>query len=466
VPAEPTEPQGPRRIIIPGEATEEPAPSQVVASELASETRPENAPRIVLPSGSEPEEPELPEYPKLRPLEILPIRDREQDLLLVTDPLGVFRAPVALRLEMLELLQLLDGSVSINELAALIARESKDLRAARFVKDLVGQLDRLLMLDSPRFQEAFAQIRDSYHRLEVRQAALEGVTYPGEPQQAEAFFAKHFEEAEQLRDGSAPKPAAAPTRGLLVPHLDPRRAGAAIARGYLELEPQDESPLRVIVYGVGHALFGDLFALTRKHFETPFGKLACDTRFVDAVAERLGASAYRSELAHRDEHSIEFQAIDLKYRFRQRPLTLVPILCGGFHGLLAEGKEPEAEAEVEALIEAVRETERSLGGATLHVASVDLSHIGARFGDPAPDERTLREVEQKDREALAAAAQGDADGWHRAIAAHQDSTRICGWAATYVMLRCAEPGAGRLLHYHQSAENNGSVVSIATVAWP
>ena len=43
---------------------------------------------------------------------------------------------------------------------------------------------------------------------------------------------------------------------------------------------------------------------------------------------------------------------------------------------------------------------------------------------------------------------------------------VCGWAAAYVMLRCAEPGEGRLLHYEQSAESNGSMVSIATVAWP
>ena len=37
-----------------------------------------------------------------------------------------------------------------------------------------------------------------------------------------------------------------------------------------------------------------------------------------------------------------------------------------------------------------------------------------------------------------------------AIAAHGDSTRICGFAAMYAMLRVAEPGAGRLLAYEQS----------------
>jgi hypothetical protein len=480
VPLEPSEPKGPRRIVLPGEEGPEPAPSATSAADRPADSAPApeplesvapDEPLIVLPPGTEPEEEdELPEHPKLRPLEILPVRDREQDLLLVTDPLGVLRAPVALRFETLELLQLLDGSLSLNELAALVARESKDLRASRFVRDLIRQLDRLLLLDSPRFQRAYAEVRSAYHQLEVRQAVLEGVSYPADPREAEAFFARHFEQAEALRKDAPSQPpgaaAGAAPRALLEPHLDPRRAGPAIARGYLELDPADDSPLRVIVHGVGHALFGDLFALTRKHFETPFGLVHCDTRFVDAVAERLGDAAYRAELTHRDEHSIEFQAIYLRHRFRRRRLTLVPILCGGFHALLDERKTPRDQPELEVLIAAISEAERRLGCATLHVASADLSHVGARFGDPAPDERTLREVEEKDRAALAAAVRGDAEGWHQAIATHEDSTRICGWAATYVMLRCAAPGEGRLLHYQQSPESNGSMVSLATLAWP
>jgi AmmeMemoRadiSam system protein B len=78
----------------------------------------------------------------------------------------------------------------------------------------------------------------------------------------------------------------------------------------------------------------------------------------------------------------------------------------------------------------------------------------------------MGEVEAHDRAALDAAARGDADGWYQAIAAHQDSTRVCGWGATYAMLRCAEPGAGRLLRYQPSREENGSVVTVAAMVWP
>jgi len=457
VPIDPPSRSRPGRIIVPGAG----APTDDVE---ASE-----APRIVLPPGATREESDdLPEYPRLRPLEMIPIREGDRDYLLVTDPTGVLSSPVALGLEALELMQLLDGSVSLNELSTLVARESKDIRAARFVRDFVAQLDRLLLLDSPRYEEAFAQVRKAYHALEIRPAALEGVSYPADPREAGTLLGRHFEEAQKLHDGG-PSAAVKP-RALLVPHLDLRRAGKAIARGYLELERDPGAPsagsLRVIVFGVGHALFGDWFALTRKHFETPFGKLPCDTAFVDAVASRLGDQAWRSELAHRDEHSIEFQALYVRHRFPDRAMTLVPILCGGFHALLDQGRGPRETEPIENLIQAVRDTERDMGGDTVYVASVDLSHVGTRFGDPALDDRTHGEVEDKDRTALEAARRGDADGWHAAIASHQDSTRICGWGATYAMLRCAEPGEGRLLHYEQSRENNGSLVSVATLVWP
>ena len=51
------------------------------------------------------------------------------------------------------------------------------------------------------------------------------------------------------------------------------------------------------------------------------------------------------------------------------------------------------------------------------------------------------------------------------IAAHEDSSRICGHAPVYAMLRCVAPGPGRLLHYEQSDEKDGSMVSVAAMAW-
>ena len=462
---DPKEPRAPGRIIVPGAESEAPAekPRIVAPGDAEPEAAPER-PRIVLPPGvARQTEEDVPERPRLRPLVLVPVSDGNREVLLVSDPLGVVRGQPVLGIESIAILQLLDGSVSLTDITAALMRDTKDIRVANMVRDFVARLDQLLMLDSPRFEAAYRELRDEYRQLEIRQSAFDGRSYPAERDKLTAFLDGHFAEAERMR-GAAPATAAR-TRALLAPHLDPRRAGRAIARAYLELDQAAKTPLRVVVFGTGHALMDERFALTRKHFETPLGKVATDTAFVDKVAARLGEAAFRGELVHRDEHSIEFQTVYLKHRFGDRPLTIVPILCGGFHGLIDEGKTPRDDPQFETLIDAVREAERTLGGETVYVAGADLSHVGPRFGDPPIDPRAKEETEAIDREALAAAEKGDADGWFTSIATHQDSSRICGYAPIYATLRCAEPGAGRLLTYEQSDEKDSSMVSVASMAW-
>jgi hypothetical protein len=449
-PDTPPPPKSPGRLVIPGEP--EPAAG---------------GSRIILPPGvSRPVEEEIPEYPRLRPLVLMPISDGQRELLVVTDPLGVIEGQRVLGIEALAILQLLDGTVSLNDLNTALMRESKDLRVANMVRDFVAQLDRLLMLDSPRFEAAYKERREEYHQLEIRPAALDGRSYPAESDELTKFLDGHFAAAAKLRDadGAAATVAGVRPKAILAPHLDPRRAGATIARAYLELGTPAQ-PLRVVIFGTGHSLIDDKVALTRKHFETPLGKVTCDTAFVDRIAAKMGEAAYHGELAHREEHSIEFQALYLKHVFGERPFTIVPILCGGFHTLLDEHKRPSAEPAMESMIAGVGEAQHALGGDTLYVAGVDFSHVGPRFGDRELDEPMKKEIESFDRKAIDAALTGDPEVWYDAIAAHDDSTRICGFAPTYAMLRCAAPGAGRLLRYEQSNEPDTSVVTVAAMVW-
>lgn len=449
---DPTDAPRPGRLILPGEPEPEAQGS-----------------RIILPPGvSRPTDEDVPERPRLRDLVLVPFSDGQREFIMVSDPLGVIEGQPVLGIEALPILQLLDGAVTVNDLTTALMRESKDLRVANMVRDFVAQLDRMLMLDSPRFEAAHREKREAWHQLEVRPAVLEGRSYPAEREACAKFLDEHFEAARQLRSAAGEPEAAldARPRALLAAHLDPRRAGPTIARAFLELGPAQKTPLRVVIFGTGHSLIRDRVAIARKHFETPLGQARCDTAFVDHVANRLGDAAYQAELAHRDEHSIEFQALYLKHRLGERPFTIVPILCGAFHTLLDEGKRPTDDPVYHDLIEGVRHAEKTLGGDTLYLAGVDFSHVGPRFGDPPLDEEMKKEIEKVDRSALDAAVQGSADAWFDAIAAADDATRICGFAPTDAMLRAAEPGAGRLLRYVQNDEPDKSTVSIAAMVWP
>jgi AmmeMemoRadiSam system protein B len=463
---DPRQPAPRKGIILPGEVGPAPADKAVLPADAPGAS---TKARVILPPGAAEEVPDdLPEYPRLRPLEIHLTRVQDQDLIVLSDPTGVVEDAVALSAEALPVLQFLDGTVSLNEACSLVVRRSGDVRAATLLRQFLGQLDRLLLLDSPRYREAAAGLQREYHRLEFRQAALAGLSYPDSAEELRRELDRHFERAQRSQRAAGEPEAgrAAVPRALVVPHIDVRRGGSVIARAYLELGPEPPADVRFVLIGTGHQLVDDHFALTRKHFETPFGPARCDTRFVDALATRLGDAAFEAELAHRDEHSIEFQTLYLKHRLGDRPFTIVPILFGGFHALVEEVSSPREEPAVEGFIAALREVAATQGGTTCFVAAVDLSHVGARFGDrDALDERKLQEIERLDRDALEAACRGDAEAWYRSIAAHGDSTRICGYGPVYALLRCLEPGEGRLMRYEQSLEANGSVVSFAAMTW-
>lgn len=445
-------PARPSRLIIPG-----------------SENVSQEKPRIILPPGMSRETPEdLPEYPRLRRVMMIPYRDGEREVIVVQDPMGITPGQPVLGMESLPILQMLDGTVSLTDLTATVMRESKDLRVGNMIKEFIATLDEMLLLESPRYERALADARAAYHPLEIRPAALEGVSYPGDRAELEAMLDADFAAADAAREaaGDARPALDAVPRALLAPHLDPRREGALMARAFSEIGVAPKEPLRVVIIGTGHQLSGDFLALTRKHFQTPLGRATCDTAFVDHVANRLGETAYRAELVHRDEHSIEFMVIYLQKRLGERPFTIVPILCGGFHTLLDEQRTPHEELAVETLIDALQEAERTLGGRTVYVSSGDFSHVGPRFGDQRVTEEVSTLVQSVDAAAIEAARTGDADDWFRVVGEKDDATRICGYAPTYVMLRAATPAPGRTLGYAQSQEKDSSIVSVSALVWP
>ena len=455
--------QEPSRIILPGGAK----PGGLVG--------PDGRPISSAPAEDVPAAERLPTHPRLRPVEIEEAREGGRALLVLVDPTGIAPQALAIAAEAMPVLLLLDGTVALDDLIDLIGRETGDPRAGESVRTLVEELDKRLFLESPRYEAARNAARAAYRAEPVRAAALAGISYPVEKAEVEKFLAGFEETARPWTSGetaapglTAPVPAAATNpRALAAPHIDPRRGGALMARAYAELR---DAPSVAFVFGTGHGMYEEPFAVTAKPFETPLGRVETEVPVVRALEQACGPSLSAEEMAHRDEHSLEFQALFLKRRFGDAPVSIVPLLCGGFHGLVRYERKPTEEPRVETLVAGlVAEAERleRSGRNVLFLAGVDLSHVGARFGDAVDmDKATLEEIERKDRAAIEGALTGDAGAWFDAIAAHGDSTRICGFAPMYMMLRAARPGAGRLLAYEQSVEESGSVVTYASLAWP
>jgi AmmeMemoRadiSam system protein B len=223
----------------------------------------------------------------------------------------------------------------------------------------------------------------------------------------------------------------------------------------------------VVVLGVCHAPSSRRFMLCPKDFATPLGTVAHDRSLAQALIDRLGEGITDEQLLHRTEHSVEFQALWLAQLWPDDPPAIVPILVGSFGDLAMDGRSPSTDPEVQAFTDALREAIAAETRRVVVVASVDLAHLGPRYGHAnGLDERAEREMEAADRRVLEHVAAGNAEAFFEEVARDGNARNVCGLASIYVTLRLGA-GRGELVRYGQGRidPDSGSVVSFAAVAF-
>lgn len=381
------------------------------------------------------------------------------------DPAGFTDRVVTLPLPLLDVVSLFDGEHTVPDIQEVFLRRHGRLLPREKLEQVIGALDEQGFLDSPRFAERRRAIEERFRSSPTRPAAHAGSAYAEEAEalkgQIDSFFTHH--------DGPGrpgPRAPSSPVRALIAPHIDLHRGGPAYAWAYRELAERSDADLFVVL-GTCHAGMEDPIALTLKDYETPLGPAAVDRDFADQLARRAGADLLGSELAHRAEHSIEFQCVMLQYLFAgRREFTIVPILASFLHECLASGKDPESEPRIARLLDALRDTIAASGRRVCVVAGADLAHVGPRFGDPQPvTPAFLSDVERADRAMLDAVAACDAREFYESVARDGDSRRICGLSPIYALLKGAGASSGALLHYAQWQDPQAAV-TFASLAFP
>jgi MEMO1 family protein len=191
-----------------------------------------------------------------------------------------------------------------------------------------------------------------------------------------------------------------------------------------------------------------------------------DRGFVDALSARARQDCFGSELAHRVEHSIEFQAVFLRHLYpKDREISIVPVLTSFAHEAMLSGRSPDDDPRVPRFLEAVAETIAASGRRVALVAGADLAHLGPRFGDPEPvSAPDLSRLEQEDRAMLEPVAAGDAQAFFESVARDGDRRRICGLSPIYALLRTLGDSVGNVRRYGQWPDPDG-VVSFASVVF-
>jgi len=386
------------------------------------------------------------------------IQHRGKPAILLRDPLRLTSRAVALPAQLALLLGLCDGTRDPAGIRAALAIRAGIRVSQSSMESIIREMDEAILFDNKRFAAALAVAGREYRQAPFRTPGLAGESYPLDPDELREFLRDYVE---GLDPTATPVANPEATRGLISPHIDYQRGGEVYARVWSAAEQPLASAELVVILGTDH-LGGGLITLTRQHYATPWGTLPTALDVVDAIAEAIGPSvAYRDEIHHRTEHSIELAMVWLHYVLGEKSPAVLPVLCGSFERFIEAGDDPMAD---ETIGETVMVLQKVMAGRkTIVVAAADLAHVGPAFGDRYPMDFARRaRVKGADDVMLQLICDGDAEGFFQQLRDERDARKICGLPPIYMMLRLLADGRGTLLDYALCpADNqNTSFVSI------
>ena len=405
--------------------------------------------------------------PKLRMIEALPAQMDGKRCLVLRDPRGVAAKDLVIHMEAVFLLTMLDGSNSVTDIKAEFARRNGLSLDTNQVDGFLDLLDTNFMLETERYREAKNKIEDAFRQSPIRAASHAGSAYPADSRDLLEFLNGFYQHEKGPRELPMLKKESHPVLGLVAPHIDLKAGGPSFAWAYHALA-QSPPPDRFVILGTGHQGAENAFVLTDKDFETPLGVAQTDKEFVARLNSAGEPDYTREEILHKTEHVIEFQLVFLQHLYgASAPFTIVPILCS-FDPEYFYHKELESKARlVKGFAERLRQAILESPGRTCVIASVDLDHVGGRYGDQFEPTQTMIEHNlQADRELLTFAAQGNDVEFLNLARRMNPRHKICGFSPLYTMLRTGLMGKGRIMSLdYATVDTAGSFVSFTAMVF-
>jgi AmmeMemoRadiSam system protein B len=400
------------------------------------------------------------DFPKLRNgLQAIPIEQQGQRLILLRDSLGYAPDSLLIPMKLAVILMQMNGENSLRDLQAHYVRMTGNLLYMENLEDMVKKLDENLCLDNERFRRLLVREINEFREDPIRRMQHAGNSYPVDPSllrfKLDGFFTglPGYQRAESKSGNQLV--------ALMAPHIDLNAGGVCFAHAY-QAASAANPPATWVVLGTGHEPVENYFALTLKDFETPLGLMLCDQDYGSKLLRRSPRDILAGEYHHRKEHTIEFQALFLAHS--QPSSRIVPLLCS--FGL----EEWEVDRfYIDEMAGLIRNLALEKGPAAVgFIASVDLAHIGPRYGDPfSPNAGTVQEHLHADAELLRSLGKCSARDFMQLISRERNRRRVCGMAPLYVLAKILEGLAeGEILeHTHAIVDHQNSFVTFASMAF-
>lgn len=404
--------------------------------------------------------------PRLRNLQFSPLKQGEEQYVMLWDPTGLSSERLIIPLNYFFLVQHLDGEHSLERLGILYLKKFGEFLQPDKIERLVADMDSKLFLEGDRCEAAKRAAAEAYRAQPIRRAAFAGRSYESEP----ARLLRQLEDFERSKEGPeirASDNKGKKIKGLVAPHYDLKQAGAIYAWAYKELREAAVPDLFVLL-GTAHTELAHGFTLTDKDFETPLGLVKADQEIVGAIRRQGGERWFAEDRTHQAEHAIEFQLPWLQYALGcDKPISIVPVLCSFPPDcFVAEDLKGLAQS-VEEGIGALQEALRAAGRDYCVIASAELAHIGMRYGDQKPPtDFAFHRCLQRDLEMLKHVEELNPQAFMDFIVKEGDERRISGFATIYTLLRLIRAEKGQVLRYDRGiTDQYNSTVTFCSMSF-
>lgn len=379
-----------------------------------------------------------------RNLDAMPSPDPEQPGLLLRDSLGYSKRVLIIPPQLVRALQFFDGVATENDLREWLVRATNSFEVGGLLENLTKTLSEAGFLED----ETYFGLREAAHAkfaaLEARPAVFAGGAYPACPEDCRRYLDQFLEGGEAM-----PKPAG--MVGVAAPHVSYEGGWECYRDAFLALREMGAERTYVLL-ATSHYGEPNSFSVTRKPYQTPLGATTPANELLDELQAASGNALGEEDYCQLMEHAAEFHILWLQHLFGAG-VKVLPILVG-----------PRFEDEPESPVYgALRELAERHGEKLGWVLSIDMAHMGPRYGDEATFRPGNEEILARDERRLAALAAGDIGAFWRDVRQDNDPLKWCGSAPLYTLYQALPGVKAEKLNYGHWDIDEESIVSFGAL---
>jgi AmmeMemoRadiSam system protein B len=405
-------------------------------------------------------------YPILRNLQYSPLKQGEEQYIVLWDPSGLSSEKLVIPLNYFYMFQFFDGEHSLEQVGAeYLKKYGEFIMPDRLVR-LVSDLDEKLFLEGVRFDQVKTEALAAYRSSPIRQAVFAGKSYEADfetlRKQINGFF--------ESKEGPEPTPSAnqgKKIKAIVAPTFEPKEAGPLYAWAYKELK-EAITPDVFVIIGTCHSGLERGIAMTDRDFSTPLGVVPVNKPIIEHIRKNGGEIFFEEDIKHQHEHSIEFQLPLLQETIgTQKPITIVPVLCSFSPSVLADPDEKPLFVHIDKFLSSLKEAIAATGQDVCVIAGTNLAHIGLRYGDQKPPtDFSFHRCMQADLEMLKKVEELKPEEFAQFILSEGDKRHLFGFSAIFLLLKLIEAEQGEVLRYDRGITDQfNSTVTYASMAF-